>query len=289
MRDASVPFAATVENRNGIITVDKDSGVYGNGAYDGVFNTSLLTDTNGVLRPYALSYYNAAPHHVLEIGLSTGSWAQIIANNPDVESLTIIEINPGYLKLIAERTEVSSLLRNPKVKIVIDDGRRWLRLHPEMTFDAIISNTTYNFRDNTTNLLSVEFLDLIKSHLNPRGTFFYNTTDSPRVQRTGCATFPYGARFLNHMIVSMEPLVLDTQRWKKSLAAEMIDGHPVLDMTQPEDRVFFDKLDGIADASYVGHGKLLEFCSDILVRTEGLPLVTDDNMGTEWRHRFRIE
>ena len=36
------------------------------------------------------------------IGLSSGSWAQVIANDPDVASLTVVEINPGYLSLIAQ-------------------------------------------------------------------------------------------------------------------------------------------------------------------------------------------
>ena len=84
-----------VENRSGIITVTADGAVYGNGMYDGRFNTDLNHDTNGIVRPYALSLFHLAPRDVLMIGLSSGSWAQIIANNPDVVSLTIVEINPG--------------------------------------------------------------------------------------------------------------------------------------------------------------------------------------------------
>ena len=70
------------------------------------------------------------PKHVLMIGLASGSWAQVIANDKDVEDETIVEINPGYLPLIGKQPEVESLLRNPKVHIVIDDGRRWLVAHP---------------------------------------------------------------------------------------------------------------------------------------------------------------
>ena len=167
-----------VENRSGIITVAADGTVFGNGMYDGHFNTELMHDNNGIVRPYALSLFHPAPHDVLMIGLSSGSWAQVIANNPDVASLTAVEINPGYFSLIAKEPDVASLLTNPKVSIVTDDGRRWLRANPARRFDAIISNTTWHFRANTTNLLSAEFLGLIKSHLNPGGIFFYNTTDS---------------------------------------------------------------------------------------------------------------
>ena len=173
-------FAHVVENRSGIITVDADGTVFGNGMYDGRFNTRLQDDRNGIIRPYAWSLFHAAPRDVLMIGLSSGSWAQIIASNPAVMSLTIVEINPGYLTLIAKQPEVASVLLNPKVTVITDDGRRWLSQHPEKRFDAIISNTTWNFRANTTNLLSTEFLKLAQLHLNPRGILFYNTTDSDR-------------------------------------------------------------------------------------------------------------
>src|SRR6185437_7908433 len=131
-------FARVVENRSGTITVDQDGTVFGSGMYDGRFNTDLTHDTNGVIRPYALSLFHPAPRQVLMIGLSSGSWAQIIASNPAVEALTIVEINPGYLELIAGEPEVASLLHNPKVTIVIDDGRRWLQQHPDPHFDAIV-------------------------------------------------------------------------------------------------------------------------------------------------------
>jgi hypothetical protein len=55
-------------------------------------------------------------------------------------------------------------------------------------------------RHHKKRLISAEFLAIIKKHLKPGGVFFYNTTDSARVQRTGCLAFPYGARFTNHMV-----------------------------------------------------------------------------------------
>ena len=77
------PFVHVIENRSGIITVDSDGTVFGHGMYDGRFNTDLKHDTNGIIRPYALSLFHPAPRDVLMIGLSSGSWAQVIANNPD--------------------------------------------------------------------------------------------------------------------------------------------------------------------------------------------------------------
>ncbi|MGE3622740.1 MAG: fused MFS/spermidine synthase, partial [Bdellovibrionales bacterium] len=223
------PFVQAVENRSGIIAVDQGGIVYGNGIYDGMFNTDLLHhDTNGIIRPFALSLFHAAPRDVLMIGLSSGSWAQVIVNNPEVDSVTAVEINPGYLSLIAGRPEVSSLLANPKFTVVIDDGRRWLRRHPERRFDAIIMNTSHYFRAHASSLLSAEFLELVKSHLKPGGIVFYNATDSRRVMRTACQVFPYGARFTNHMLVSNAPLDWDYARWRRKLEPYQIDDVPVV-------------------------------------------------------------
>jgi spermidine synthase len=287
------PFVKILENRSGIITVDADGTVFGNGMYDGKFNTDLKHDSNGIVRPYALSLFHPAPRTVLMIGLSSGSWAQVIANNPDVESLTVIEINPGYVKLVAQEAEVASLLKNPKVTILTDDGRRWLRLNPHEKFDVIVSNTTWHFRANVTNLFSLEFLDLIGGHLKPGGIFFYNTTGSDRVQRTGCLAFANGARFTNHVVVSAAPIAWDFARWRRTLEAYRIDGNPIFDTRRTEDRAVLDHLMAMEESLKVGAAgaveRPIEPCPDILARTAGKRPVTDDNMGTEWRYLLGLE
>jgi predicted membrane-bound spermidine synthase len=290
---AAKPFIRAVENRSGIITEDSDGTVFGHGMYDGRFNTDLKHDSNGIVRPYALSLFHGAPRHVLMIGLSTGSWAQVIASNPQVAALTVVEINPGYVSLIAQTPEVASLLANLKVSIINDDGRRWLQRHPRRTFDAIVSNTTWHFRANVTNLLSAEFLELVKAHLNPGGVFFYNTTDSGRVQRTGCLGFPYGARFTNHMVVSERAIDWDFARWRRTLETYRIDGKPQFDPARAEDRAALDRLmameASLMPAAARAAERPIEPCSDILARTAGKQPVTDDNMGSEWRYFLGLE
>jgi spermidine synthase len=289
----AAPLVQVVENRSGIITVAAGGIVFGNGMYDGRFNIDLVHDTNGIVRPYALSLFHRRPHDVLMIGLSSGSWAQVIVNNPDVASLTVVEINPGYLELIATAPEVASVLTNPKISILTDDGRRWLRANPGRRFDAIVSNTTWHFRANATNVLSLEFLDLIKTHLNPRGIFFYNTTESNRVQRTGCLAFADGARFLNNMVVAETPIAWDFARWRRTLESYRIDGRQVLDPSRREDRAALDRLTSweasLAPDAAQNAARPIEPCREILVRTAGKRPVTDDNMGTEWRYSLGLE
>ena len=155
------------------------------------------------------------------------------------------------------------MLGNPKVTIVTDDGRRWLTRNGRK-FDAIVSNTTWHFRANVTNLLSAEFLGLISEHLRPVGIFFYNTTGSDRVLR-----------------------------WQRVLTAYRIDGRPALDLARAPDQAVLEQLMGW-EASLVlgadqGPERPIESCRDILARTQGGTLVTDDNMGSEWRHFLGLE
>jgi spermidine synthase len=286
--EAKTRFASVIENRSGIVTVDPTGTVYGNGVYDGHFNVELTNDVNGIVRPYALSLFHPAPRDVLMIGLSTGSWAQVIVNNPAVTSLTVVEINPGYRDLVARTPMVASLLANPKVHLVTDDGRRWLRMHADRRFDAIVSNTTFHFRANASNLLSVDFLAMLKAHLNPGGIVFYNTTDSARVQRTGCMVFEHGARFTNHMVLSSSPIDWDFARWRRSLETYRIDGRPMIDLSNPVHVMGIERLMALESQVHPGAtpsaADWIEPCEHVLSRTAGRELVTDDNMGTEWRH-----
>jgi spermidine synthase len=224
------------------------------------------------------------------IGLGAGAWAQVIVNNPEVERLTIVEINPGYLSLIAKYPAVMTVLTNPKVEINIDDGRRWINRHSDRKFDAIIQNTTFNFRPNVTNLLSAEYLRLVASHLREGGVLMYNTTGSYRAQRTGCMTFSYALRELNVMIASNEPLQLDPRRMRVMLERYSIDDRPVFDRSNPIHRARLDEIMATVDPSTLdqnGPKGTMETCQSIKSRTQDLQLITDDNMGEEWQ-RFSI-
>lgn len=280
-----VTFRDLVENRNGVIAVDSAETVYGNGAYDGHFNMDPIHDTNGIFRIYMLGALHPHIKSVLEIGLSSGSWAQIIANYPGLEDETIVEINPGYIPLIRERPAFSTLLKNPKVHIFIDDGRRWLVSHPDRKFDFIVMNTTFNWRANATNLLSVEFLKLMRKHLNPGGVAYYNTTSSGRVQLTGATVFPYALRIANFIAVSNAPIDFNRTRLRSILWAYRINGHRVFDPAKPLDRA---KLNAIVSIPFVNRIRIgwptdtLQSRANLLAQWKGRRLITDNNMGTEW-------
>lgn len=284
-------FLDIVETKSGVITVTQDGVVYGGGAYDGKVNTSIMYDRNAIFRAHSVAALHPSPKNILMIGLATGAWAQVVANLPPVEKLTVVEINPGYLTLISKYDEVKSLLTNPKVDIVIDDGRRWLNRHPQTKFDAVVMNTTWNWRGHSTNLLSVEFLDLVRAHLAPGGLFYYNSTSSDDVKKTAATVFPHALRVYNFMAVSDSPFTFDKERWRTTLTTMKIDGRPILEQNE-HGRAVLDDLLAFADtvnAPPIGEG--LEKRDSVLARADaaGGQVITDDNMATEWRWVYRAQ
>jgi SAM-dependent methyltransferase len=207
---------------------------------------------------------------------------------PGVESLTAVEINPGYLDLIGKYPEVSGLLRNSKARIIIDDGRRWLAQHPDETFDVIVMNTTWHWRAHVTNLLSRESLMLIRRHLRPGGIYSFNATSSDDAFYTAFTVFPYGVRFRSLATVSDRPIRVDGEQWRRVLSQYTLDGHPVFDLTQADGRAELDSIVSLVStlATPTSKQNAFERRESVLGRVRGARLITDDNMATEWQRTF---
>ena len=287
--EARVPFAHVVENRNGVIAVTNEAAVFGGGVYDGYFNINPVDDVNMVVRVYALSAFHPAPKRMLMIGLASGSWAQILANHPQLESLDIVEINPGYLQLIPQYPMVRSVLKNPKVHIFIDDGRRWLLAHPGERYDAILANTSYYWRDHSSDLLSVDYLEIVRPHLNPGGVYFYNTTGSGDVAETGLRVFPYGLRVVNFLAVSDSPIDVNLDRWMSILLEYRIDGEPVFNPANPKSAATLEAYKQLVESmSQLPRFMGMESGESMKIRLAHRFAITDDNMGWEWRSGYEI-
>lgn len=268
-----------IENRHGVINMDNTGVVYGNGMYDGVFNISPLNTRNDIFRAYLPYLYNSNAKRILVIGLATGSWAQVAVNFPQVEEAVIVEINDGYLQLIAENKEVKSLLTNPKVKIITDDGRRFLANEKNGKWDLILMNTTYYWRASATNLLSSEFLQMAKSRLNPNGLIYFNITGSMDVLKTAVsvypdfATIPIGKYQYSMFIGSPSPFNIDRASYARLLRGLIIDGKTIFNGTVTEG-VF----------SYLRNHPLYNDKKAIEKETRNAKIITDDNMAVEYRY-----
>ncbi len=276
-------FSEVVENKSGVITVTPDGRIFGGGAYDGKFDVDVK-DWDWIVRPYALSAFHPAPRRVLMFGLSSGAWAQILAHNPEVEHLTVVEINPGYLDLIPRHPNVASLIDNPKVDLVVDDGRRWLRAHPDARFDAIVFNVTHSWRAFSSNVLSVEFLESIRRHLAPGGVYFYNTTWSKDAMATALKVFPHAVMVVNSIAVSEQALTVDKARWRDVLARYTLDGRRLFDPNSPVDQLRLDEIVNLVDTMGQDLETDIRFLdrAQIEARAREGRVITNDNMITEY-------
>ena len=278
-----IPFARILENRNGVICVTRGNAVFGGGVYDGYFLIDPAHDANKTLRAFALMAFHPVPKRVLMIGLSSGSWAQILINIPHIEHLDVVEINPGYLKLIPEYPIVRSLLQNPKLHVYVDDGRRWLVAHPDEKYDLIVSNNTFHWRDHSTTLLSRDYFQLVRGHLNPGGLYYFNTTDSNEAIATALSVYPYGLRIINFVVVSDTPIVFDKQRWLNTLVDFRIDGRSLFDPGNPSNSDIFPAYSAFVDTLNAPPRLIgLENSDSLRQRLGAQRLITDDNMGREW-------
>ena len=277
------PFDLLVENRAGVVAVTSAGTVFGGGVYDGKLNVSLARDSNMIHRAYALAGLHPNPRRVLMIGLGSGSWGQVVAHHPRLQTLDIIEINPGYLEVLHRYALVRSLLDNPKVQIHIDDGRRWLSQATDARFDVILSNTSFHWRANSSHVLSAQFLELAARRLAPGGIVYFNTTGSAAAARTACASFASGLRFANFMAVGNGRVEFNAERFKDALRIYRIDGRsPFNGPAAPWLEANLPRLLSPAN---------LETCPSILARTETARIITDDNLAAEaevpWNFSFQ--
>src|SRR5262249_30408173 len=97
---AKRPYKFVVQNRSGIIAVEAAHPdlVFGGGVYDSKINldpTVSVDENNHIRQAYWFAALHPAPADVLLVGMSSGSWARVVADHLSVKTCTIVEINPG--------------------------------------------------------------------------------------------------------------------------------------------------------------------------------------------------
>ena len=141
----------------------------------------------------------------LVIGLGAGVTAGAVAIDPGAERVVVAEIEPLVPRTVPPYFAAQNfgVADNPKVEIVVDDGRHYL-LTTDETFDAITSDPLDPWVKGAAALYTREFWQLVRSRLNDGGvvTVFvqlYETTET--AVRSEIATFfdvfPNGAVFAN--------------------------------------------------------------------------------------------
>ncbi len=276
------PLKTVIENRYGIIHVlhgpEGDDIVFGGNAYDGRTNIDYLRDTNWISRVYILAALKPTPRRVLVVGMSAGAWTRVLTAFPGVETIDVVEINPGYTEIASQYDELQKLLVDRRVRIHIDDGRRWLRRNPNTKFDLIVMNTSYHWRAYATFLLSAEFLHLIRQHMEEGAVVAYNSTFSPDVFRTAVEVFPAVFRYGNFVVAADRLEIPSPEEATKRMTSLELDGVKLLDASDP--RVQSKIRDNLMH---------LEPYEKVVAGAERpLEIITDRNMITEYKYGSSI-
>jgi spermidine synthase len=147
----------------------------------------------------------ASPKSVLVIGCGAGVTAGAVSIDPAVERETIAEIEPLVPRVVSTYFAEHNfdVVRNPKVRIHIDDARHFLFTTDEK-FDAITSDPLDPWVKGAAMLYTREFFELVKAHLNPGGVvtlfvqLYESNTEAVKSEiGTFFEAFPHGMVFAN--------------------------------------------------------------------------------------------
>jgi spermidine synthase len=136
------------------------------------------------------------PRRVLVIGLGSGISAGAVARYP-VERLDVVEIEPAVVQASRFFTGLSGdFLGDPRVHLVIADGRNFLRTTPER-YDVIISEPSNPWIGGIATLFTVEAFEAARQRLRPGGlmvqwaqAYSLAPADLQMIVKTFSAVFP---------------------------------------------------------------------------------------------------
>jgi len=273
-----------LENRYGIIHVqeNKEQGdsVWGGNVYDGRVNIDLAKNSNLIHRVYGLSTLKPRYERILVIGLSAGSWTRVLQAFPGVKKIDVVELNPAYLDVIKKYPELSPLLSDERTSIIFDDGRRWLKRNPSLKYDLIVMNTTFHWRAYVTYLLSLEFMQLLKSHMNPDAVLAFNTTGLLDCFSTAHQVFKDVYQLANFAVVGDTINIPDTEISLARLSALNLDGQLLFHADQQADK---DRAMETIIGRFIPYAQLQK-------EHPNWPfmVITDQNLLSEYRHSGKI-
>jgi predicted membrane-bound spermidine synthase len=165
-----------------------------------------------------------APRRVAVVGLGSGDTAWAAGLRKETQSVTVFEISspqPRILRRVsAERTlpELAFFLADPRVAILIEDGRRALESTRDEGFDAIETDAIWPESAGSGNLYSLEFFEACRRRLRPGG-LMCTWAPTPRVRATFRTVFPHVLDVDSGVILvgSPYPIQLDRPAWEARL------------------------------------------------------------------------
>ncbi len=149
--------------------------------------------------------------NILIIGFGTGSVAEAILKMDEVRSVTVIEINGVLMKNLKKMELFRKVLNDPRINLIIDDGRRFLLRNPEK-FDLILMDALRYTTAYSNNIYSREFFELAKHHLTKGGVFMVWQNEAVIMPATLRTVFENVRLYASFCLASHEPFKLNYPR-----------------------------------------------------------------------------
>lgn len=106
--------------------------------------------------------------NVLVIGFGGGDLTNTLLMLPEVKNITVVEISDTLIKNLNQINFYDEILNHPKLKLIVDDGRRFLHT-TDQKFDLIMMDPLRSTTAYSNNIYSQEFFQLVKSRLHNHG------------------------------------------------------------------------------------------------------------------------
>ncbi len=168
------------------------------------------------------------PKDVLVVGLGTGMTLGATSIHPELDSLTLAEIEPHVVGAARTFGEYNNqVIDNPKLKIVFNDGRNFL-MTTNKKYDVITADPIHPWTQGSGYLYTSEYFKLAANHLKPGGImcqwlpiYELSVADLKSVVRTFSENFKYTMAWLTHydaeIIGSNSPIIIDEETLARRL------------------------------------------------------------------------
>ncbi|HXC99164.1 MAG TPA: fused MFS/spermidine synthase [Verrucomicrobiae bacterium] len=191
----------------------------------------MLGDLGPMLHPH--------PDNVLMICFGGGIAAGATTCLPEVKSLTVVDLESSVVEgagLLAR--ENNNLLQNPKLHVVIDDGRNYI-MTAHRRWPVIITDSTHPKTSDSWVLYTQEFYRQVRDHLTDDGVFVQwvprhglSIAEYKTILRTFESVFPHASLWVNEgmeeqgqfvtytlLVATPQPLNIDVSQLQERLNA----------------------------------------------------------------------
>ncbi len=159
--------------------------------------------------------HTIATRQVLVIGFGAGNIAEAVLAVPELEKLTLVELNPSLISNLRKFALFRKLLSDPRMEIVLGDGRAYLA-KSGAKFDAILMDPLRTTTAYSNNLHSRQFFKLVHARLSDEGILMVGgLMNGPVIARTLLTEFEFVRLYPGFCIASPGPLNKNADRFDR--------------------------------------------------------------------------